>query len=285
MTYLIDPALVDDATVMAGAGPGVDASRPRPDRGRPDKRRSQRIPAKSNAGSKSGVKAAASPGAAPALSHARGAVSSGRTAMASSPAPEALPRPAWLANLRAAVHSDGAAVVGLPYGDTDLVALERAGLTKDVAIARSTGQSTLESELGVTAAAERGLAGRRSSRRRDSRRAGQPRRPGGAHATRRCRPAIPTRSPARDPTCRPRPARCTRCSPTRPSARSLPRPFRWTAGRAPPSSAFSPRPCWSPNNAPVWAARSSLRHRGGSIPSRLATWPPRCSLTARMRPG
>lgn len=145
LTYLIDPALVDDATVMAGAGPGVDApaapsgapASPRPSDG-----------GKSNAGSKSGVKASTPPGTAPASPSPPGPyqVAHGSSVAAGEGASAAA---SWLATLRAAIHSEGASIVALPYGDTDLVALERAGLTKDVAIARSTGQSTLESELGA----------------------------------------------------------------------------------------------------------------------------------------
>jgi hypothetical protein len=53
----------------------------------------------------------------------------------------------WLATLHTAVSAPGAAVIGMPYGDTDLVAVERAGLSREMAIARSTGQSTLAADL------------------------------------------------------------------------------------------------------------------------------------------
>jgi hypothetical protein len=53
----------------------------------------------------------------------------------------------WLAALHSDVSAPGAAVIGLPYGDTDLVAVERASLTREIAIARSTGQSTLTADL------------------------------------------------------------------------------------------------------------------------------------------
>jgi hypothetical protein len=47
------------------------------------------------------------------------------------------------------IAAPNASVVGLPYGDPDVVAIERAGLDKEIAIARSTGQSTLSAALGV----------------------------------------------------------------------------------------------------------------------------------------
>jgi hypothetical protein len=53
----------------------------------------------------------------------------------------------WLASLTSAVAAKNAGLVGLPYGDTDLVALSRDGLEKEIAIARSTGQSLLTAEL------------------------------------------------------------------------------------------------------------------------------------------
>ncbi|HEY8729930.1 MAG TPA: DUF6049 family protein [Acidothermaceae bacterium] len=145
LTYLIDPALVDDATVMAGTGPGVDT--PTAATGAPASPRPSDAE-KSNAGSKSGVKASAPPGAAPASASPPGPyqVTHGTSVVAGVGAAAAA---SWLATLRATIRSAGASVVALPYGDTDLVALERAGLTKDVAIARSTGQSTLASELGA----------------------------------------------------------------------------------------------------------------------------------------
>jgi hypothetical protein len=56
---------------------------------------------------------------------------------------------AWLDQLRAAATSAGSVLVATPYGDADLVALERAGLDKEMAIARSTGQSILRDELAA----------------------------------------------------------------------------------------------------------------------------------------
>ncbi|HTC70634.1 MAG TPA: DUF6049 family protein, partial [Acidothermaceae bacterium] len=74
-------------------------------------------------------------------------VAGGQTATATADGSGQLVAASWLAGLRADVSAPGAALVGLPYGDTDLVAVERTGLTREIAIARSTGQSTLSAEL------------------------------------------------------------------------------------------------------------------------------------------
>jgi hypothetical protein len=143
MTYLVDPALVDDATVMAGASAltnneptggvtgvtGIASASPKP-------------ASKASAAPKGGPKSAAASASAAAptvyqVTAGQGtADGTGQSAAAT-----------WLATLRTDVSAPGAALVGLPYGDTDLVAVERAGLAREMAIARSTGQSTLSADL------------------------------------------------------------------------------------------------------------------------------------------
>ena len=148
LTYLIDPALVDDATVMAGSGNRGRtqcAAEQRAGQRRSRARLENPVPA-AKVASRSRARPAPlrrqQPRAGPIRSPAgSGAVAGAGTAVASD----------WLANLRAAIRADGSAVVGLPYGDTDLVALERAGLTKESRSPGSTGQSTLERDLRSTA--------------------------------------------------------------------------------------------------------------------------------------
>jgi len=55
----------------------------------------------------------------------------------------------WLTQLRAAITATGSALVALPYGDADLAALDRAGLSKEIAVSRSTGQALLSEELAA----------------------------------------------------------------------------------------------------------------------------------------
>jgi len=155
ITYAIDPALVDDATVMAGAAQlsaGVTGVTGVP-------------PPSDIASSSEPASSAASPSSTPAKPSStprEGTKSAGTTPPAAQPTPYqvvagdtgrstngtgASAATDWLAALHSDVSAPGAAVIGLPYGDTDLVALERAGLTREIAIARSTGQSTLTGDL------------------------------------------------------------------------------------------------------------------------------------------
>ena len=150
ITYAIDPALVDDATVMAGAAQlsagvtGVTGVAP-PSSGitSPSEPASSAAPPSEKPSSKPGSKSATAspPTAEPTpyqVAGATGGSTSGTGEVAATN---------WLATLHSDVSVPGAAVIGLPYGDTDLVAVERAGLTREIAIARSTGQSTLTADL------------------------------------------------------------------------------------------------------------------------------------------
>jgi hypothetical protein len=152
ITYAIDPALVDDATVMAGAAQlsagvtGVTGVAPPSSIASPSGPASSTGPPspKPSSTPKEGSKsAAASPAAA---GPTRYQVVAGDTGGSTSGTGEAAATN-WLATLHSDVSAPGAAVIGLPYGDTDLVAVERAGLTREIAIARSTGQSTLTADL------------------------------------------------------------------------------------------------------------------------------------------
>ncbi len=147
LTYAIDPALVDDATVMAAS---TSSTKP------------------SGSGSASGSAPASSRPSASPTSTASPASTPGVT-----PTPSVTPTPTpsptryqvvapgqkttagrgaaaaatWLTQLRAAVSKPGAETLALPYGDADLTALEHAGLSREIAIARSTGQAALAADL------------------------------------------------------------------------------------------------------------------------------------------
>jgi hypothetical protein len=146
VTYIVDPALVDDATAMAGASaqPGGE-----PSAGVTGvtgiASASPKATAKASAAPKAGAKSA--PGSASASPPAGYQVTSQGGGQATADGTGEAVAANWLASLRTAVAAPGAALVGLPYGDTDLVAVERAGLTREIAIARSTGQSTLTADL------------------------------------------------------------------------------------------------------------------------------------------
>jgi hypothetical protein len=149
ITYAIDPALVDDATVMAGAAQlsagvtGVTGVAPPSDIASSPGEASSPPSAKASSGPKQDTKSESATPAEPtpyqvvAGSNSGGSVNGRGEAAATN----------WLATLHADVSAPGAQVIGLPYGDTDLVAVERAGLTREIAIARSTGQSTLTADL------------------------------------------------------------------------------------------------------------------------------------------
>jgi hypothetical protein len=149
LTYVVDPALVDDAAAMTATTPPA---------GEPS------TPSRPSTPSTPST-AAGGPTAAPGSASTDVAKSTATAAKSGDSAgPEATPyqvadgkhtkdgtgaatAAAWLDHLRAAVTATGSALVATPYGDADLVALERAGLDKEMAIARSTGQSTLSDSL------------------------------------------------------------------------------------------------------------------------------------------
>ncbi|HZV26824.1 MAG TPA: DUF6049 family protein [Acidothermaceae bacterium] len=152
ITYAIDPALVDDATVMAGAAQlsagvtGVTGVPPPSGIASPSAPASSTAPPspKPSTTPKEGSKSAdATPPAAVPTPYQVAAGDTGGTTNGTGESAAT----DWLATLHSDVSAPGAAVVGLPYGDTDLVAVERAGLTREIAIARSTGQSTLTADL------------------------------------------------------------------------------------------------------------------------------------------
>jgi hypothetical protein len=159
ITYAVDPALVDDATVMAGAAQlsagvtGVTGVPPPSEIASPSEPASSTAspsakpsstPAKPSSTAKEGSKSAdATP---PATEPTPYQVVAGDTGGSTGGTGESAATN-WLATLHSDVSTPGAAVIGLPYGDTDLVAVERAGLTREIAIARSTGQSTLTTDL------------------------------------------------------------------------------------------------------------------------------------------
>lgn len=142
VTYVVDPALVDDATAMAAsvttAGTTNGGASPTP----------STTPATPKAGT--GKTATPKPGGTskPAASATAAPtpyqVATGNTTKDGAGATTAAD---WLGKLRAAVTAPGSGLVALPYGDADLVALDRAGLDKELATARSTGLSMLRSEL------------------------------------------------------------------------------------------------------------------------------------------
>jgi hypothetical protein len=156
LTYVVDPALVDDAAAMASTAPPAGepappASEPAPPAGGPTA-----APSSGKSDAQKSTATATRPGTAKPDATKSGAIAS----------PEATPyqvgdgkhtrdgvgaatAAAWLDRLRATVTSAGSALVATPYGDADLVALERAGLDKEMAIARSTGQSMLSDHLAL----------------------------------------------------------------------------------------------------------------------------------------
>jgi hypothetical protein len=143
ITYALDPALVDDATVMAASvvTPSVGAGAPSP---APKARGKASATPKAKSKSKAAASAAASPPLSPAPSPSAYQVTAGGT---SAPGVGANVAAEFLTELKAAVDDPNSAVIGLPYGDADIVALDRAGLDREIDIARSTGLATLNSEL------------------------------------------------------------------------------------------------------------------------------------------
>lgn len=88
--------------------------------------------------------ASRSPGATPAPSPAPYQVKSGST---TKPGVGASVAATWLTQLRSLATAKDAALIALPYGDADLTALDRAGLSKEIAIVRSMGRSLIGEEL------------------------------------------------------------------------------------------------------------------------------------------
>jgi hypothetical protein len=157
LSYVVDPALVDDATAMAASVTGPPQGTGPPMSGAPSGTPTAKSTPKSSAAGHGNASSTESPSAS--------AKASGK---ANGPTTSATPSPyqvaaghgtapglggataaAWLAQLRATVMRPGSGLIGLPYGDVDVAALERAGLGKEIAIARSTGQSLLRSELAA----------------------------------------------------------------------------------------------------------------------------------------
>ena len=160
LTYVVDPALVDDATAMAAraAGPQAPAS------GAPSTTSASPTPAKPTSTTPAATKPAATKSADAKATLARpGATatkSGGKASPSSSGAPYlvasgggtepgsgAAVAANWLTELRSLIKTPGSELMGVPYGDPDVVALDRAGLHKEIAIARSAGQATLLTEL------------------------------------------------------------------------------------------------------------------------------------------
>jgi hypothetical protein len=154
ITYAIDPALIDDAAVMAGTpqeppspagSAGSAGSTPNPPLSNPN-------PTSGAAGG-----AAQSPSAPPTASATPHAIATphatappytvrsdhGVRAGAGTAAADQ-----WLRHLREALAAPDVGVFGLPYADVDLTALDHAGLPDDIAAARSAGQITLNAQLG-----------------------------------------------------------------------------------------------------------------------------------------
>ena len=133
LTYVVDPALVDDASAMAASAPSDAQAAAAP---------SSPGTAKPAATQPAATEAAASASPEPTpYQVAHGEKTTDGTGAATAAA--------WLDQLRSAATSAGSALVATPYGDADLVALERAGLDKELAIARSAGLSTLRADLAT----------------------------------------------------------------------------------------------------------------------------------------
>ena len=151
VTYFVDPALVDDATAMAASAPdiserpGAASSSPAPGTS-PGPQSHETAPAGQDTSPAQTKKPKPAESASPAPSPTPYQVGSGTKTKPGSGAAVAA---GWLAQLRSAVGSAGSALVALPYGDADLVALDRAGLDKEIALARTTGQALLSSELAA----------------------------------------------------------------------------------------------------------------------------------------
>ncbi len=149
LTYVVDPALVDDAAAMAATAPassgGASSSSPKPSPVTPE------VPSVAAPSAKS---ATPTPSRTEAKQQDRSPSASAPPAPyrvqdsdATTPGTGATVAAGWLAELKALVTKPGSALMGVPYGDPDLVALERAGLRKEITITRSTGQSTLLAHL------------------------------------------------------------------------------------------------------------------------------------------
>lgn len=148
VTYVVDPALVDDATAMAATVSGPSASSegggsapPSTSSTTPTAGTTKTATPKASATDKPTASASAGPTPYQVATDATGTKTRQGTGATSAAD--------WLTALRAAVAAPGSGLVAMPYGDADLVALERAGLDKEIAIARSTGLSMLRSELAA----------------------------------------------------------------------------------------------------------------------------------------
>jgi hypothetical protein len=157
VTYVVDPALVDDATAMATSAPalaergGTTASaKPGTKNNPPANPQTTTPPPTPAVGATTNASANPSGSEAPSGSASASPkpyrVMEGKQTVAGTGAAVAA---GWLTALKAAVSHDGAQLVALPYGDADVVALARAGLDQETARARTIGQSVLSSELAA----------------------------------------------------------------------------------------------------------------------------------------
>lgn len=157
LTLAIDPALVDDAAAMAAAASGSPAPTLTPSApataGQPTPKASS--PTSSTA---TGPPSASTPTPSTTPTTVLAPTSSPSTEAPylvrgpkGSPIPGtgATAAAGWLASLRDLLSRPGVEAFGLPYADADLTALEHAGLAEEIAIARSTGQTVLASDLGA----------------------------------------------------------------------------------------------------------------------------------------
>ena len=152
VTYFVDPALVDDATAMAATAPDISERRGAASSGPASPTQSPPPQPTASPDQNTGESPSKKPNGKPAESATPTPsptpyqVGSGTN---TKPGAGAAAAAGWLTQLRSAVGSAGSALVALPYGDADLVALDRAGLDKEIALARTTGQSLLSSELAI----------------------------------------------------------------------------------------------------------------------------------------
>ena len=159
VTYFVDPALVDDATAMAASEPGITERHGTTGSGPP-------APGASSSASPSVKASPTTPTATTSSTPSQAGTKKSSPNPSGLGSPEPAPTPyrvatpngskagtgsavaaGWLTELKSAVSSSGSQLVALPYGDADLVALDRAGLDQEIASTRTTGQALLSAEL------------------------------------------------------------------------------------------------------------------------------------------
>lgn len=153
ITYAIDPALVDDATAMAASAPtltehgGTGSAAGTPgSSAKPSSPTKPGPTAKPTSTAKPNASAASSPEPSPSASPTPYRVAHGKQTV---PGTGAVAAAGWLTALKAAVSAKDAQLIALPYGDSDVAALARAGLVQEIARARTAGQSLLSTELAA----------------------------------------------------------------------------------------------------------------------------------------